>query len=205
MLSFRNIRSEDDVVDYVDRLNRKWPERRDVIRQIYEQIKALPFLQPHIVELCSGPGQLAEFLLKELPLITYTGLDLSTPLMSFARRRLAPFGNRAVLIQANLNADDWLAQMPENIHAIVSMQSLHDLGGEEQVSRIYRLAQSLLAPGGLFLNADLVVSPQQDASPNSGRRSISRHLELLQTQGYRRVSCPLQLGEFGCIVGFKPR
>ena len=142
--------------------------------------------------------------MKELPLATYTGVDFSEPLLTFARERLASFGNRARLIRANLNEDDWLDQVSREIHAIVSLQSLHDLGDEGQVNRIYGLARSLLMPGGLFLNADLVVSPQQDAPNNPGRRSIARHIELLQAHGYEHVSCTLELGEFGCVVGFAP-
>ncbi|MCP4360348.1 MAG: hypothetical protein GY796_20260, partial [Chloroflexi bacterium] len=87
---------------------------------------------------------------------------------------------------------------------IVSMQSLHDLGDEAAVNRIYGLAKSLLVPGGLFLNADLIVPPQQDKPGNPGRRSISRHLELLQAQDYRQVTCTLARGEFGCFVAFAP-
>jgi len=35
------------------------------------------------------------------------------------------------------------------------MQSLHDLGDETAVDRIYRLAHKVLTRGGMFLNADL--------------------------------------------------
>ena len=66
------------------------------------------------------------------------------------------------------------------------------------------LARSLLAPGGLLLNADLVVPPGQDNPDKPGRRTVARHLELLHSHGYERVACTLEQGEFGCVVGFSP-
>jgi SAM-dependent methyltransferase len=171
---------------------------------IRTQIERLPFSAPHVVELGAGPGHLAELLLTALAQLTYTGLDNSELLLNYARERLIPYNGRAHLIQTDLNADDWPKLLPGPVHAIFSMQSLHDLGGEAQVNRIYVLARSLLAPGGLFLNADLVVPPGRDKPDNPGRRSIPRHLELLRSHAYERVSCTLERGEFGCVVGFAP-
>jgi hypothetical protein len=148
---------------------------------------------------------LAELLLTRLPHITYTGLDFSELLLRVAQERLDPFGARSRLIRVDLNQDKWLAQVSNNNQAIVSMQSLHDLGGEPQVDRIYGLARTLLVPGGLFLNADLVTLPGQDKPDNPGRRSVPRHLELLQAHGYTRVACTLELGDFACVVGFAPK
>ena len=53
-------------------------------------------------------------------------------------------------------ASPFSAQVANPVNAIISMQSLHDLGDGHQSERIYRLAKDLLAPGGLFLNADLL-------------------------------------------------
>jgi hypothetical protein len=122
-----------------------------------------------------------------------------------AQERLEPFKGRSRLIRVDLNRDEWLAQVSNNNQAIISMQSLHDLGGEPEVDRIYGLAQTLLVPGGLFLNADLVTPPGQDKPDNPGRRSIPRHLELLKAHGYERVACTLALGDFACMIGFAPR
>ena len=57
-------------------------------------------------------------------------------------------------------------------------------------------------PGGLFLNADLVVPSGVERADNPGRRSIERHLELLQAHQYQRVSATLDVGEFGVVVGY---
>jgi hypothetical protein len=198
------LQTEEDIIQWNARLDRERPERQEIIRHIISQVAALPFLVAEVVELCLGTGQLAEAILVALPQIHYTGLDRSEILITYASQRLASFGSRASLIQANLNETAWLDDMPAPLHAIVSMQSLHDLGGEAQVDRIYGLSKKLLVSGGLFLNADLTVPPGQDKPDNPGRRSIPRHLELLRQHGYKNVTCTLELGEFGCFVAFAP-
>lgn len=204
MLTFRDLRTFEDVKQWLADLNSRRPERTEVMQHISHQLKALPFPAVQVVELCAGPGQLAAAMLTELPQINYTGLDASELLLAFAREQLAPFGSRATLIQADLNQDEWLSRLPSQVHAVVSLQSLHDLGGEVEVSRIYRLAKNLLVPGGLLLNADLVVPPGSDDPEQPGRRSIPRHLELLRAHGYERGACTIQRGELGCVMAFTP-
>jgi hypothetical protein len=204
MITFRDLRTRDDIVQWSAGLVEQWPERSAVMAHIRGQIERLPFSAPHVVELGPGPGHLAELLLAALPRLTYTGLDNSDLLLDYARERLIPYNGRAHLIQTDLNGGGWPGQLRGDVHAIVSMQSLHDLGGEAQINRIYRLAGSLLTPGGLFLNADLVVPPGQNNPDKPGRRTVPRHLELLRSHGYERVSCTLERGEFGCVVGFSP-
>ena len=200
--SFRDVRSVDDVASYVAGLALNWPQRREVVRHICRQVSQVPYTAPHVVELGSGSGILAEALLTEMPELTYTGVDNSEPLQAVARKELASFGARARLIRADLNADDWPTFDYGSVHAVVSMQSLHDLGDESRVYRIYELAKGLLTPAGLFLNADLVL-PSDLPNPNHpGRCSVARHLQILEAQGYVNVSCSLELGEFGCCVGY---
>jgi trans-aconitate methyltransferase len=192
------------VAEWTAGLQTRFPERGEVMQHVVAQLKALPFPAPQVVELGPGPGLLAELLLRRLPEMSYIGFDSSELLLAFARTKLAPFGRRASLIPADLNTDDWLNQLPGEIHAIISLQALHDLGEESHVNRIYGLARRLLVPGGLLLNADFVVPPGQDDPEQPGRRSIPRHLELLQTQGFERIACTLEIGQFGCLVGFVP-
>jgi hypothetical protein len=203
IISFRDLKTSADVELWAARLNREWPERAEVVAHICGLINQLPAPAPRVIELCPGHGQLAEALLAAVPGITYTGIDSSELLLQVAGERLSAFEPQVRLIQADLNADGWLAQVSSPAHAVVSMQSLHDLGGEAQVNRIYNLARQLLVPGGLFLNADLITLSGRDLPNNPGRRSISRHLLLLRAQDYERVACTLKRGRFGCCVGYK--
>jgi hypothetical protein len=137
-----------------------------------------------------------------LPHTHYTGFDYSPAFVEFVKRQVLLSKSRAVIHRADLNRDDWLTDVPDTVHAIISMQSLHDLGGESHVSRIYKLARQLLSPGGIFINADLTVPAGTQKPDNPGRLSIPRHLELLQTHGFERVRCSLHEDELACVVGF---
>lgn len=204
---FHEIDSTEKVAAYTANLNNNWPIRQQVVQHIVQQVSDLAFSPPHVLELCSGAGLLAEQLLRALPAVEYTGIDFLQAMVDATQARLAGFGAHATLFQADLNKDEWLAQLAlqggqGKFHAIISMQSLHDLGGEPEVGRIYQLARSLLLPGGLFLNADLIVIPGEELPDNPGRLTISRHLALLQAQGYKHIKHTFDSGGFGCVIGF---
>lgn len=204
-VSFKAVQSDDDVLAYLAQINRKFPARPRVVRHIEAQLAVLPQENPVVVELCHGPGLLARRLVSRLPQVRYLGFDFSEAFVRFTGGQLAPFGERAAVIRADLNADAWLAHLPNAVHAIVSLQSLHDLGGAAEVSRIYRLARERLAPGGLFLNADLLAPDGDIVANNPGRLPLGRHLQLLRSFGFESVACTLQVDEFGCMVGTLPQ
>ena len=203
MLTFRNLRTTEEVAHWLAGLEERWPERETVVEHIICQVNRLSLPLESLIELCPGTGTMAERLLVEFPQMTYTGLDSSELLLSVAQERLAPFGDRVTLIQTDLNQAGWLDQIPEKVQAVVSMQSLHDLGGEPEVTQIYGRVYEIFNPGGLFLNADLIVATAEEQAQHPGRFTVARHLELLRAQGYEGVACTLEVGGFGCFVGVK--
>jgi cyclopropane fatty-acyl-phospholipid synthase-like methyltransferase len=204
--SFRNLQTADDVASYTEGLAERWPARATVIDHIVDQVQTLAADPLHVLELAPGAGVLAERLLQTFPQLRYVGIDSSIPMLAYVRQRLDPFGERAAILDHDLNGESWQGHLAEygeegRFHAVVSLQSIHDLGGELQVERIYTLVRTLLLPGGFFLNADLIVQPGEELPDNPGRRSIVRHLELLQAAGYGEVSCTLETGGFGVVIG----
>ena len=148
---------------------------------------------------------LAEVLLTKVPYLKYIGIDFSEPMLALARKRLARFGSHVSLHQADLNEDDWPELLPSENHAIVSLQALHDLGDETKLDRIYGMVRDLLVPGGLFLNADLVVPATKENLQKPGRRSVQRHLERLRSHDYERVACTFELEDIACCVAYAPQ
>lgn len=203
---FRHYESAAAIMAYQQRLDTEWPERTQLIQHIADLVIALGQPQPYVLELCCGPGRVAESLLTTVPNLHYTGVDVSPPFLNFARQRLAAYAEQVQLLEADLNDATWpeqIASLGNNgrFHAIVSLQSLHDVGDETAITRVYGLARELLAPGGFLLNADLVVAEGEELPNNPGRRSIPRHLDLLRQQGYHSVACTLAVGGFGCVMG----
>ena len=204
---FRQYEDAEAVRAYLQRLETQWPERAIVVQQIIDLVSGLQQQIPQVLELCCGPGRLAESLLAAVPNLHYTGVDLSPPFLAFARQRLSTYHD-VTLLEMDLSDNHWpqlvATQAPTGqFHAIVSLQSLHDVGDEAAVSRVYGLAKGLLLPGGFFLNADLIVADGEELPNNPGRRSISRHLALLRAHSYQQVTCSLAVGSFGCVLGWR--
>lgn len=205
---FRQYEDAEAVRAYLQRLETQWPERATVVQHIVDQITALHQSQVHVLELCCGPGRLAATLLNAAPNIYYTGIDISQPFLIYAQQALAQHTNRVQLLEADLSGQTWpqvLQQQGVNgqFNAIVSLQSLHDVGDKTAVSRVYSVAKTLLLPQSFFLNADLIVAQGEALPDNPGRLTISCHLELMKQHSYDWVMCSLAINRFGCVIGWQ--
>ena len=178
-------------------LDGRWPQRRRVVEHILGIVGVRA--PARTVELCCGVGVLGEAILAASP-GEYLGLDRTGTVLEAARRRLEPYGKRAALVEADLNGEWDPGWFGGGAGAVVSMQALHDLGGEAEVSRAYARAAAALEPGGLLLNADLT----EGAGEKPGRLLPERHVRLLRDCGLRRVECTFEDGVFACCVGWAP-
>ncbi len=202
-----DLQTLDEVEQWLARLDRDRPVRAQVVEHIVDQVtdfvEHAATATPLVVELCPGAGGLTQALLMRLPTLRLTAIDSSEALIAYSQARLAPFANRARWLHADLNQDEWLDQLDGRPHAFVSMQSLHDVGGEASIRRLYGLGREKLVAGGLFLNADLVV--EEGEASVSNRLTAARHLVLLQECGFRDVKLSLRLADFACCLGFAPQ
>ncbi len=195
-----------DVEQWLARLDRDRPARAQIVEHIVDQVAGFvertATATPLVVELCPGAGVLTQALLTRLPTLRLIAIDGSEPLIAYSQTRLAPFAQRARWLHADLNQDEWLDQLDGRPHAFVSMQSLHDVGGEASIRRLYGLGRERLVAGGLFLNADLVV--EEGKASVSNRLTAAHHLSLLQQCGFEGVERSLRLADFACCLGFAP-
>ncbi len=202
-MSFRDIQTQDDVEVYQKRLTDNYPDRPEIMSHICHQIEQLQIEDPTVVELCIGPGQLAETLCNIIPRINYIGLDFIQPFLDFTAAKLLIDGK---FVCANLTGAEWPnllknASQTGRIDAIVSMQSLHDVGDADQIASIYAQCQKLLGKEGLFINADLITQEGDEANARPGRLTVPHHLELLQAAGYASTGCSLRTAQFGVCFG----
>ena len=173
------------------------PVRESVFHHILAQLVLRDDESPHIIELASGPGILAEFLLERLPNATYEGMDYSEPMLTLARERTDRFGERVHLHQVDLRESDWPSAALRKPQAVISIQAMHDVGGEEEHEAIYTAAYQLLAPQGLFLNADLV----RQSGKGPSRIPLHSHLAMLSSAGFADVTSSLTIGPYACVRG----
>lgn len=196
-MAFRNITDVEEAATYVASLDERWPQRAAIKAHLSSQLRATA--GTHVVELCAGAGALAEKLMSDHPQISYTGIDITVPLLTLARTRLAIYDGQVTWIEADLNQSEWLGQIARPVHAFVSLQSIHDLGDESAVARIIGLVARNLAPNGQFIYADMLAAELPEGNPNPGKLTVQRHLELLEATGFATAACTWSVGVFGCF------
>jgi tRNA (cmo5U34)-methyltransferase len=109
---------------------------------------------PLILELCCGAGDLAAYLLGRLPAARYRALDGSPAMLAEMTRQCAPYGDRLMTAQFDLGSDAWRSPK-ERPNAVVSSLAVHHLDGESKRT-LFRDLHRLLAPGGVFVLADIM-------------------------------------------------
>ncbi len=192
------------VENYANTVTDRRPERIEMFDHIVAQIGLLDKPTASIVELASGPGLLAEKILDELPGVQYLELDYSEEMNRFAENATAKHESRRAFCHIDLLAESWDDILPGDHDAIISNMALHDLGTPELVESIYRQAKGKLRPGGLFLNAELVVASDHSEATQDGKFKVPRHREALEQLGYNKVTVPLDFGHYACIQGHRP-
>jgi len=106
-----------------------------------------------VLDLGCGPGSLSRRVLDALPSCSAVAVDYDPVLLDLAAEQLAPYGERARVVDADLTGD-WTDRVgPGPFAAAVSTTALHWLWPEEFV-RLARQTARLLEPGGVFLDGD---------------------------------------------------
>lgn len=157
---------EEDSQTFIDNGRYFVPDREAQIEAICALIPACeePF---HVFELCCGEGLLAEAILARHGQATVHGFDGSETMLARAAKRLAPLNERFIprrfdLADFDPSSEHWQRVAPQPLRAVASSLALHHLDGSGK-QRLFAGIRRLLAPGGVFLIADLV-APATDAA-----------------------------------------
>lgn len=129
------------------------PDRELQIRTICDLIPPATE-SARIVELCCGPGLLAEALLERFPTSAVHGVDGSPEMLRTAQDRLAQYGARFTSQLFDLAADEWRSSFA-NLHAVVSSLAIHHLD-DQQKQALFRDVYRMLDSAGVFVIADVV-------------------------------------------------
>lgn len=188
------------------------PERLQSFEKIGDIVSGIAEINGKILELGTGPGYLAEYLLTRFDSIKYHCVDFSEPMIQIAKRRLGGLSTITKFIRADLTGD-WAVKVSKDYDAIVTTWALHDLGSKQNIHNVYLNAKKVLAPGGLLVNVDFIKPDGVDRDYENGRLSVSEHLKLLQQAGYIDVCCagnyeinisnPTPSNNYSCIVAQK--
>jgi SAM-dependent methyltransferase len=145
-------------LDRWDRMQERYlPARKQRFELMAWLVRETQPPAPRVLDLGCGTGSLMHRLLTAVPGTMAVGIDLDFMLLPLARERLAPWGERVGLIEADLRTEGWVTEVREPVHAIVSATALHWLSAAE-LAQLYQRLGRVLRPGGVFLNADHVGS-----------------------------------------------
>jgi SAM-dependent methyltransferase len=181
---------------WADQADVKKPQRREVRACIAERVHAIAARR--VVELGSGPGQLAEAILAAGAL-DYTCLDFSPPFLDMCRARL---GDRARYVLADYLDPAWTAALEPPFDAVVTMQAVHELRHKRRAATLYAQVLTIVRPGGLLVVCDHEPTAFENTAIEKTRRLYSTVAEqhaAFTAAGFTDVTTVLELnGMYVC-------
>jgi len=119
---------------------------------------ALAGTRLRILELGSGPGQLAREILSHCDVASYTALDFSPAMHAIAAEYLGDLARRVTFVVRDFREPAW----PEGLgpfDAVVTLQAAHEARHKRHLIPLLSRARTVLAPGGVLLYADHYLTP----------------------------------------------
>jgi tRNA (cmo5U34)-methyltransferase len=146
-----------------------------------------------ILDVGSGYGALAQFLLTQFPNATAVCHDGSDEMAALGRQRMAALGKRVKYALSDLSKPGWSKVIDGPFDAVVSSIAIHNVRSHDIIRSIYREASSLVRPGGCFLNFDRMIP------------SLEEQLKWFREAGLENVGCLWESGKRALVGGFKSR
>ena len=131
--------------------------------QIGVMLRLIGWARPepaNVLDLGCGDGILGRAVLDRFPSAAGVFVDFSHEMLDLARDKLGAVAARAVLVDADYGAADWVATVADHapFDVVVSGYSIHHQP-DARKRAVYGEIFDLLAPGGIFVNVEHVASP----------------------------------------------
>ncbi len=112
-----------------------------------------------ILELGSGPGQLAREILMHCDVHTYFALDFSAAMHAIAAAHLGELASRVTFVTRDFREPAWAANLG-TFDALVTLQAAHETRHKRHLVPLLERARTVVAPGGVLLYADGYLTPE---------------------------------------------
>jgi len=171
------------------------PGRKEMFRLFLDQLRSLSRSNATVLELGSGPGFLADFLLNELPHLKLTLLDISAAMHELARARLGSRVEAVHFVESSFKEHGWSDSLG-SFDAVVTNQAIHELRHKQYASALHSEVAGLLKAGGSYLVCDHYFG---DGGMQNEHlyMTIEEHRQALRDAGFRNVEL---LGQSGTLV-----
>lgn len=189
-------------------LSREIPYR-DVAERLL--LEALPERIERYLDLGTGDGRLLALLHERHPGAQGVGIDSSRPMLERAAER---FVEHPLIALREHDLADPLTE-PAPLDAAVSALAIHHLP-DQRKRALFSEVRALLAPGGVFVNLDLVASPtaelherfrraigREEDDPTDRLAGLCEQLGWLREAGFEQVDCRFKWLELALIVAVR--
>jgi tRNA (cmo5U34)-methyltransferase len=159
------------VEDWISSAETRDAERRIILRRLVSLISQPADAAIRVLDVGAGYGALSAQILDRFPQAQLVCQDFSEPMFAQARQRLAWASERVSFTQSDLSDPRWTHALTGPFDAVVSAIAIHNVRYPERIRAIYSEIFDVLAPGGCFLNYDLIFvrGPAAAAAYDSAR------------------------------------
>jgi SAM-dependent methyltransferase len=112
-----------------------------------------------ILELGSGPGQLAREILVRCDVDIYVALDFSPAMHELAAEHLGALASRVTFVTRDFREPAWPDDL-EPFDAIVTLQAAHETRHKRHLVPLLERARTVVRAGGVLLYADHYLTPE---------------------------------------------
>ncbi|MDO8281426.1 MAG: class I SAM-dependent methyltransferase [Thermodesulfovibrionia bacterium] len=130
------------------------PFREEFFQAFTTEISTIRKSDIDLLELGSGPGFLAKYILSRINGINFTLLDFSEPMHELARQRLSEIkGSDIHYLLRSFKESDW-ADGINKVNVVVTNQAVHELRHKRYAPALFVQVHRLLKPDGVLLFCD---------------------------------------------------
>ena len=130
------------------------PFREEFFQAFTTEISSTRNSAISILELGSGPGFLAQYILSRIEGINFTLLDFSEAMHELAKQRLSETrGSNIHYLLRSFKNSDWTDDIG-NIDIVITNQAVHELRHKRYASALFSQVHRLLKPDGALLFCD---------------------------------------------------
>jgi SAM-dependent methyltransferase len=171
------------------------PGRSDMFHAIGRALVGLGKANLSVLDLGSGPGFLAAYILDALPEAQLTLLDFSAPMHELARARLGARARPVTFVERSFKESGWSHGLGP-YDAVVTKQAVHELRHKGHAPGLHVAVKGILRPGGTYLVSDHFFG--DGGLPNDQLyMTVAEHREALLNAGFSEV---LQVATAGSLV-----
>jgi SAM-dependent methyltransferase len=130
------------------------PFREDFFQAFTTEISQFRKPGISILELGSGPGFLAQYILDRIDGLNFTLLDFSESMHELAKQRLSEIeGSNLYYLLRSFKDIDWTNGI-NNIDVVITNQAVHELRHKRYASELFVQVHKILRPEGVVLFCD---------------------------------------------------